>query len=239
MEMQKKPNPNQNIGPANVCVAMRLDAKKAKGHKTMRAVARHYDLLAQENHDPVYDPKPLRDYMDKWDGAPFIEKMPLNKTKSVLEIGVGTGRLAVRVAPLCSRFMGVDLSPKTIAKAEKNLQAFGNAVLLCGDFLTIEFCEAFDVIYSSLTFMHIKEKQQAMDKVYTLLKDHGIFALSIDKNPADTIDIGKSRIRIFPDGPAETAARIAQAKMTILSEYETEFAHIFIAGKPAAASSFT
>lgn len=61
----------------------------------------HYDLLIDENNDPVHDPKPLQDYMDKWDGQAFIGQMQLDISKTVLEIGVGTGRLAVRVAPLC------------------------------------------------------------------------------------------------------------------------------------------
>ena len=31
----------------------------------LSAVSKHYDLLIDENNDPVHDPKPLRDYMDK------------------------------------------------------------------------------------------------------------------------------------------------------------------------------
>ena len=38
-------------------------------------VIQHYDLLIEENNDPVRDPKPLKDYMDKWDGKVFIDKM--------------------------------------------------------------------------------------------------------------------------------------------------------------------
>ena len=37
-------------------------------------VIQHYDLLIDESNDPVHDPKPLRDYMDKWDGQSFIDK---------------------------------------------------------------------------------------------------------------------------------------------------------------------
>ena len=84
-------------------------------------IVRHYDQLIEENNDPVHDPKPLRDYMDKWDGQAFIDKMELDKNKSVLEIGVGTGRLAVRVAPLCGQFCGIDISPKTIDRSKKTL----------------------------------------------------------------------------------------------------------------------
>ena len=53
------------------------------------SVIEHYDILIDENNDPVHDPKPLQDYMDKWDGQVFIDKMGLNKENKVLEIGVG------------------------------------------------------------------------------------------------------------------------------------------------------
>ena len=54
-------------------------------------VITHYDLLIDESNDPVCDPEPLKQYMDKWDGKPFIDALRLDKSKSVLEIGVGTG----------------------------------------------------------------------------------------------------------------------------------------------------
>ena len=53
-------------------------------------IREHYDLLIEENNDPVYDPEPLKSYMDKWDGRVFLEELQLTSEKSVLEIGVGT-----------------------------------------------------------------------------------------------------------------------------------------------------
>ena len=197
----------------------------------MNDISKHYDLLIDLNNDPVHDPEPLRAYMDKWDGQEFIEKLHLDKSKSVLEIGVGTGRLAVRVALFCNRFTGVDLSAKTIKRAKENMDGFQNTVFICDDFLKIDFQETFDVIYSSLTFMHIKEKQKVIFKVSDLLNVNGIFALSIDKNKNDIIDIGDSVISIFPDNPDEIKCYIENAGLTITEQYETEFAHIFIAKK--------
>lgn len=195
------------------------------------SVTHHYDLLIDENNDPVHDPKPLQDYMDKWDGQAFNDKMELNKNKSVLEIGVGTGRLAVRVAPLCGEFCGVDISPKTIDRAKENLAEFANVRLTCADFLSYEFGRTFDVVYSSLTFMHIKEKQKAINKVAALLKDGGRFVLSIDKNQDRFIDTGTRKITIFPDTPDEMRTYIVDSELLLIEQYETEFAHVFVAQK--------
>ena len=194
-------------------------------------VIQHYDLLIDENNDPVHDPKPLRDYMDKWDGQSFIDKMELNKDKSVLEIGVGTGRLAIRVAPLCGQFCGVDISPKTIDRAKENLSEQTNVMLCCGDFLTLDLSQTFDIVYSSFTFMHISKKQKAINKVATLLKDGGKFVLSTDKNQNGFIDTGTRKITVFPDTPDEIKTYIKNSGLLLTEQYETEFAHIFAAKK--------
>ena len=191
----------------------------------------HYDLLIDEDNDPVHDPKPLQDYMNKWDGPKFIEQMQLDGSKSVLEIGVGTGRLAVRAAPLCGEFVGIDISPKTVKRAKENLSEYKNVNIICADFLSFNFDRKFDVIYSSLTFMHIEDKQRAVNKIAGLLNGAGRFVLSIDKSPSEFIDAGTRRIRIFPDTPVEMEECIKTAGLTILKGYDTEFATIFIAQK--------
>ena len=195
------------------------------------SVTHHYDSLIDENNDPVHDPKPLRDYMDKWDGQAFIDSMELDNNKSVLEIGVGTGRLAVRVAPLCGEFCGIDISPKTIDRAKENLAEYRNIDLICGNFLSYKFDRKFDLIYSSLTFMHIEDKQRAINKVETLLKDGGKFVLSIDKSKSEYIDTGTRKIKIYPDTKEKTVEYIKAAGLTILNQYDTEFATIFVVQK--------
>lgn len=174
---------------------------------------RHYDTLIDENNDPVHDPEPLKAYMDKWDGNEFISKLGLNKKISVLEIGMGTGRLAIRAVLLCGSFFGIDISPKTIGRAKENLKQYDNVSLIHGDFLSYRFECSFDVIYSSLTFMHIKDKQAAINKVAALLSDEGRFVLSIDKNQDEYIDTGKSKIKIYPDNPKSITSYIKNAEM--------------------------
>lgn len=195
------------------------------------AVVKHYDILINEGNDPVHDPEPLKAYMDKWDGQAFIDKMQLSNDKTVLEIGVGTGRLAVRTAPLCKVFYGIDISPETIKGAQKNLEQYQNVNLICDDFMTYYFNLTFDVIYSSLTFMHIKDKQSAINKVRELLKNGGLFVLSTDKNQDKFIDIGSNKIEVYPDTAEEILQCINNSEMKLLEHYETEFANVFVCKK--------
>ncbi len=82
----------------------------------MNKIIKHYDLLIEEGNDPVNDSPILKEYMNKWDGDTFIRELNLDINKSVLEIGVGTGRIAVKVVSKCLEFTGIDISPKTIIK---------------------------------------------------------------------------------------------------------------------------
>ena len=207
------------------------DNEKGSPVVTQLNVIFHYDSLVDEDNDPVRDPEPMQEYMNKWDGPEFIEEMQLDRSKSVLEVGVGTGRLAVRVAPLCGEFYGVDISTKTIERAKENLADFKNVRLTCADFLSYEFDRTFDVVYSSLTFMHIEEKQRAVDKIAGLLNETGRFVLSIDKNPSEFIETDTRKIRIFPDTAGEIAECIKTAGLNILKQYDTEFATVFVAQK--------
>lgn len=196
----------------------------------MNEVAKHYDNLIDEGQDPVHDPKPLKEYMNKWDGQIFIDKMQLDKSKSVLEIGVGTGRIAVNVAPKCKDFTGIDISEKTIATAKKNIKSglFKKPVLICADFLEYEFEKNFDVVYSSLTFMHINEKQKAFDMVSKILNPNGRFVLSIDKNRDEFIDMGAYKVKVYPDNETDIKEYAKNAQLKLIEEFETEFAFIFV-----------
>lgn len=155
--------------------------------------------------------------------------MQLSPDQSVLEIGVGTGRLAVRVAPLCGRFTGIDLSPRSLARAREHLARHTHVTLLEGDFLSYPFTQTYDIIYSSLTFMHIADKPRTIRKIAALLAPSGRFVLSLDKSPSDTLDLGTRRVRIYPDSPDQTARSFAQAGLTIIAQEETAFAHLFVA----------
>ena len=196
-------------------------------------VIRHYDALIDENNDPVHDPAPLKTHMDKWDGQAFVDEIQLSMDKDVLEVGVGTGRLAVKVAPNCRKFYGIDISIKTVERAKENLREFSNIYLICGDYLTHQFDKTFDVIYSSLTFMHIWDKQAAIQKIADLLTPGGRFVLSISKSQQTEIDYGTRKVPVYPDTTEETMDLLTEAGLSIEKQFETEFAVIFAAVKEA------
>ncbi len=194
-------------------------------------VTTYYDKLIDEDNDPFRDPPPLKEYMDKWDGQRFIDSMCLTPAKSVLEIGVGTGRIAAKVVPFCRKLLGIDISPKTIQRARENLSSFINIEFICADFLKYCFDETFDVIYSSLTMMHFEDKLHFICKVSELLKKDGIFCLSIDKNSNDSIDMGHYKLKIYPDKIDDIVEYVDSTDMHISGRFETEFAHIIICSK--------
>jgi len=196
--------------------------------KMYTTVKEHYDLLIDEGNDPVYDPIPLQEYMDKWDGQKFIDSLKLTKGKYVLEVGVGTGRLARKVCGYCEKFVGIDISPKTIERAKYNLSEYKNTQLICADILNFESESRFDVIYSTLTFMHINDKLLAMNKVKKLLKSEGRFVLSISNDLSGYIDYGTRKIEIYPDTPNEITLYLYKVGLKLVDTFYTEFATVFI-----------
>ena len=197
------------------------------------SVITHYDLLIEENNDPFRDPPGLQAYMDRWDGPVFLDSLRLDRSKAVLEIGVGTGRLAGRVAPRCGWITGIDVSPKTVERAGKNLKAYANVTLVCGDFLTHVFENTFDVIYSSLTMMHFADKRRVIQKVEALLNPGGVFCVSLDKNQSETIDMGTRKVKIYPDDPEKMISLMESAAMRVTARHETEAAYLIVCGKEA------
>ena len=112
-----------------------------------------------------------------------------------------------------------------------NLLKYNNVSLVCGDIIDFEYERAFDVIYSSLTFMHIKEKKKAIEKMASLLNDSGLFVLSLDKSREGFIDMGSRRIKIYPDDPNEIRLMLADAGMTVTERFETELACVIVSRK--------
>lgn len=186
---------------------------------TYTDVTSHYDKLIDEGNDPVHDSEPLKRYMDKWDGQQFIDDLQLSGNEAVLEIGVGTGRLAIKVCAICQEFYGIDLSSKTIEVAKNNLSQYNNIHLICDDFLEWETNTKFDVIYSSLTFLHIKDKKEAIHKTYKLLNKKGRFVLSIDRSQDNEMVYDTRKLKTYPDNVDNIKKLLNDSGFVIKKQY--------------------
>ncbi|MBQ2956763.1 MAG: methyltransferase domain-containing protein [Clostridia bacterium] len=194
------------------------------------SVREHYDRLIDMGNDPVLDPPVLKEYMDGWDGEALMDALCLTPGCRVLEIGVGTGRLALRVLERgCAQFTGMDVSGKTIEAARKHLSGYPQAELVAGEFPFDLPGGRFDRIYSSLTFLHIEEKERACACIAALLDEGGRAVISLDKDQSGRIDMGSYMVRVRPDHPDEISAYLRQAGLRVYPVRELERAWLITA----------
>jgi ubiquinone/menaquinone biosynthesis C-methylase UbiE len=194
------------------------------------STSEHYDLLIQENHDPVFDSSRLVAHMNKWDGPDFINSLEININSSVLEIGIGTGRLAQKVLKIgCKNFTGIDMSLLSIEKAKHNLREWNNVCLIHDGFMNYRFSTKFDIIYSSLVFMHIEDKYEAIKKSFDLLNCSGVFVSSFSKKQDTTLIYGNHKVKLYPDIIDDIRVIYNKCGFQITKIIETEFANIIVA----------
>ena len=163
----------------------------------------HYERLIDEGNDPSKDDPMMQSYMARWDGPAFCEALGDLSGKRVLEVGVGTGRVARQVLRRgCGWLMGVDVSPKTVARARSNLADHRNVELVVGDIGGFVRPESFDVAYSVLTLMHVEDQARALGNIVASLRPGGRVVLSID-HAGEWLDFGNRKVRLHPAGAGD------------------------------------
>ena len=164
----------------------------------------HYDRLA-ESGNGRNDPPFLQEYMARWDGPLFFQALGDLSGKDILEVGVGCGRIARQLLKRgCRSLTGLDISSKTIAAAGEDLAEFSNVELLLADISDFVRPSCFDAAISVLTFMHIQDKQLALQHVVDTLRYEGRLVLSVD-NASDSLDFGDWNVDLHPWSPEQYA----------------------------------
>ncbi len=129
-----------------------------------------------------------------------FETINIEKDKNILDLGCGTGTVAIIVSELYpnAKIIGIDASPQMIAIAEKKIYMSESNI----DFI-IALAEKlpfndhkFDLIYSFEVFHHLPDivKNQALNEIFRLLKPNGIFLLNDFSHPDNII----LRILVWP-----------------------------------------
>ncbi|MFZ3058799.1 MAG: methyltransferase domain-containing protein [Candidatus Methanoperedens sp.] len=113
-------------------------------------------------------------------GLHLIKELGIRQGSTVLDVGAGTGRLALHAAGLIGKdglYFGIDLSPERIniaKKKAKDLQA-SNLFFEIGDGTDLRRFEDgfFDVVYMNSVFHWIKDKKILLHECHRVLKQGG------------------------------------------------------------------
>jgi SAM-dependent methyltransferase len=101
----------------------------------------------------------------------------LGPSDTVLEIGCGTGRIGLHLAPLCGRWMGADVSRNMLEHALQAMNHLPNVSLhvLKGSDLQGFDDNSVDIAYSSGVFMHLDEwdRYRYVTEMFRVLRPGG------------------------------------------------------------------
>jgi len=111
-----------------------------------------------------------------------VKAARLGPGTKVLDIGVGTGNLALRCVALGARVVGLDPSQGMLAKAREKVEPTMSLQLIRADqpFLSIPFPdETFDAVVSSYAFHHVSrdKKEAGLCEMVRVLKPGGVVAI--------------------------------------------------------------
>lgn len=118
----------------------------------------------------------------------------MSKDDTVLDVGCGTGSLALRLAPFAKAVHGLDLSPEMIRIARGKGREVGNVRFHVG-----AFDDSFQVFKAggldgllAYSLLHlVEDRAAALAQIFTLLKPGGFFVSS-------TACLGESRVPYRP-----------------------------------------
>lgn len=124
----------------------------------------------------------------------FYKELALQSGKKALELGVGTGRVAIPLAKVGITVVGIDNSVHMLKTAKEKLAKETEAVkrgviLKRGDMKNFELKQSFPFIYiPASTFDHnitVEEQKQTLSCVYKHLEKNGTFVFDLEQATPD------------------------------------------------------
>ena len=137
---------------------------------------------------------PLRAFVQRHYEAPRLMVLVRGKTDNVLEIGCGQGVGARIIFDLLSpeKYVGIDLDPRMIRRANKRAANLPNARFAEGDVSNLEFPDAsFDLVVDFGILHHVPNWRSALAEIHRVLNIGGEFLF--EDLPTETWERGIGR----------------------------------------------
>jgi len=143
---------------------------------TYRRTAKFYDLFGSKND------------------LEFYRELALQSGNKALEVGVGTGRVAISLAKAAVTVVGIDNSVHMLRVAREKLAKETEAVrrrviLKKGDMRNFRLKQSFPFIYiPASTFDHnitVEQQKRTLDCIYKHLEKNGTFAFDLEQAKPD------------------------------------------------------
>lgn len=140
------------------------------------------------------------------------------KPHSVLDIGTGPGLIPLSIRKLSNYpivVYGIDPSKQMISIAKRSVKNLSNVKFYLGSSREIPFNKKFDIILSSLSLHHWKEKEQSVNYIKKFLKSKG--KIIIYEYNKDGKGIGRKFVKSHSISKAElvTLAKVCKMKLNI------------------------
>ncbi len=147
---------------------------------------------------------------DPAEDVTLLRDLGLNETNTLVDLGAGTGTLALAVAPLCRRVVAVDPSLEMLNLLGEKAERLGIGNIECarGGFLTYEHRgDPADFVYSRNALHHLPDfwKALALERIGSILRPGGVLrlrdlAFSFDPHEAEhTIEAWLESAAELPD----------------------------------------
>jgi len=112
--------------------------------------------------------------------------------KNVLDIGSGVGTLDLYLAQKGRQVTGIEISQRAvdIARQSQRLLGINKIKFIRGDFFQLKIREQFPFVICSEVLEHLSNEQQAINKIYRLIKPEGLLLITVPSQNAPLIKLG-------------------------------------------------
>jgi len=147
-----------------------------------------YDLAAQH-----YDKK--EKYLNSFEDGQVLKILGDVKGKKVLDVGAGTGRLAVKLSEAGAIVTALDLSEKMLEILKRKNRKIE---VVFGDAENLDFVDGnFDIVVGAFLIVHLKNPSIFFKEVYRVLKPNGVFLVTnINQKEPPEVETEDNNIKI-------------------------------------------